>query len=58
MVRQTHPVAELSTDSRWTWKTWIPQAASNPLQSIAHKRTVSYLLTCKTTLTSEDTRFT
>lgn len=32
MVHRTHPVTELSTDSRWTWKTWIPQASFNPLQ--------------------------
>lgn len=51
VVRETHPVAELSADSRWTWKTWIPQASFNPLRSIAHKRKVSYLLTCIKTLT-------
>lgn len=32
MVRRTHPVTELSADSRWTRKTWIPQASFNPLQ--------------------------
>lgn len=32
MVCRTHPVTELSADSRWTRKTWIPQASFNPLQ--------------------------